>query len=120
LTDLGLLLAEMRPVLHEEPYGFDLLDPDAPLPADVFALIHEEEGMTLIAPFPDGEWARISLAVHSSLSAVGLSAAIAQALADRALPANIVAGVHHDHILVPWERRHEALQALTNLSEQHN
>jgi len=119
LTDLGRLLAEMQPVLHDEPYGFELLDPDAPLPEEVFALIREEEGMTLIAPFPDGEWARISLTVHSSLSAVGLSAAILRALADHALPANIVAGFHHDHILVPWERRHEALQALTILSEQY-
>jgi hypothetical protein len=119
LTGLGLLLAEMRPVLHEEPYGFELLDPDAPLPDEVFALIREEEGMTLIAPFPDGEWARISLTVHSSLSAVGLSAAIARAHADQSLPANIVAGFHHDHILVPWERRHEALQTLISLSEHH-
>ena len=109
----------MRPVLHEEPYGFELLDLDAPLPADVFALIHEAEGMTLIAPFPDGTWARISLEVHSSLSAVGLSAAIARALADRGISANIVAGYHHDHILVPWGRRHEALRALETLSEHH-
>ena len=119
MTDLGQLLGEMRPVLHDEPYGFDLLDPDAPLPEDVFALIHEAEGMTLIAPFPDGEWARISLAVHSSLSAVGLSAAIARALADRNLSANIVAGFHHDHIFVPWARRDEALAALEALSEQY-
>jgi uncharacterized protein len=119
LSELGQLLAEMRPVLHDEPYGFEALDPDAPLPADVFALIREEEGMTLIAPFPDGEWARISLTVHSSLSAVGLTAALARALADRDLPANVVAAYHHDHILVPWERRHEALEALTTLSEQH-
>jgi hypothetical protein len=108
----------MRPVLHDEPYAFELLDPDAPLPADVFALIWEPEGMTLIAPFPDGEWARISLTVHSSLSAVGLSAAIARALADRGIPANIVAACHHDHILVPWNRREEALQTLVSLSEQ--
>jgi len=120
LTDLPLLLAEMRPVLHDQPYGFEMLDPDAPLPAEVFALIREEEGMTLIAPFPDGEWARISLAVHSSLSAVGLSAAIAGVLAARDLPANIVAAYNHDHIFVPWARRHEALEALTTLSEQHS
>ena len=119
MTDLGTLLAEMQPVLHDEPYGFEMLDPDAPLPADVFAMIWEAEGMTLIAPFPDGAWARISLSVHSSLSAVGLSAAVARALAERGLPANIVAGYHHDHILVPWERRHEALEALTTLSEHH-
>jgi len=119
MIDLRHLLREMQPVLHEEPYGFDLLDVDAPLPANVFALIHEEEGMTLVAPFPDGEWARISLAVHSSLSAVGLNAAIAQALAERQLPANIVAGFHHDHIFVPWERRNEAIAALNELSEQN-
>jgi hypothetical protein len=119
LTDLGRLLAEMRPVLHDEPYAFELLDPDAPLPANVFALIWEAEGMTLIAPFPDGEWARISLSVHSSLSAAGLSAAIATALADRGLPANIVAAFHHDHLLVPWDRRQEALDVLNALSEQY-
>lgn len=118
ITDLGRLLAEMRPVLHDERYGFELLDPDAPLPANVFALIWEAEGMTLIAPFPDGDWARISLTVHSSLSAVGLSAAVARALADKGLPANIVAAWHHDHILVPWERRNEALETLAILSEQ--
>jgi hypothetical protein len=117
LIDLDRLLAEMRPVLHEEPYGFELLDLDAPLPADVFALIHEAEGMTLIAPFPDGTWARISLEVYSSLSAVGLSAAIARALADRGISANIVAGYHHDHVFVPWDRRHEAIAALAALSE---
>jgi len=119
LTDLGVLLAEMRPVLHDAAYGFERLDPDAPLPADVFAMIWEAEGMTLIAPFPDGAWARISLTVNSSLSAVGLSATVARALADRGLPANIVAGYHHDHILVPWGRRHEALRALETLSEHH-
>jgi len=120
LTDLERLLAEMQPILHDEPYAFEVLDLDAPLPADVFALIHEAEGMTLIAPIPDGRWARISLAVHSSLSAVGLSAAIASTLADRNLPANIVAGYHHDHLFVPWERRQEALAALTALSERYS
>jgi len=120
ITDLGQLLSAMQPLLHDERYGFDTLDPDAPLPAPIFALIQEEEGMTLVAPFPDGEWARITLTIHSSLSAVGLSAAIAGTLADRGIPANIVAGYHHDHIFVPWARRDEALAALEALSEQHS
>jgi len=109
----------MRPNLDDQPYAFELLALDAPLPIGVFALIHEPEGTTLIAPSADGAWARISLSVHSSLSAVGLTAAIASALADRNLPANIVAGYHHDHIFVPWDRRHEAMRALTLLSEHH-
>jgi uncharacterized protein len=119
ITDLAQLLREMRPVLDDQPYAFETLDLDAPLPAGVFALIHEPEGMTLIAPFPDGTWARISLSVHSSLSAVGLTAAISAALADHRIPANIVAGYHHDHVFVPWSRRDEAMLALTNLSEHH-
>ena len=105
--------------MHEERYAFDLLDVDAPLPTNVFALIHEGEGMTLVAPFPDGEWARISLGVLSSLSAVGLSAAITGALAADGMPANIVAGYYHDHIFVPWERRHDAIDALAKLSERN-
>ena len=119
ITGLAQLLREMQPVLDDRPYAIEILDTDAPLPADVFALIHEPEGMTLIAPFPDGTWARISLSVHSSLSAVGLSAAIARTLADQGLPANLVAGYHHDHLFVPWARRQEAMQALTLLSEHH-
>ena len=106
----------MAPVLHDRPYRFGTLDPDADAQADAFALIHEAEGTTVIAPDVDGDWARISLAVHSSLSAVGLSAAIAQALAALDLPANIVAGYHHDHLFVPWTRRHDAVAALAALS----
>ncbi len=108
----------MAPVLDDRPYRFDAYEAGIAPPADTFALIHEAEGSTVIAPAADGDWARISLAVHSSLSAVGLSAAIARALADRALPANIVAGYHHDHLFVPWARRQEALAALAGLSER--
>ena len=120
ITELAHLLRELRPVLHDQRYGFGTIDPGVTPPADVFALVHEAEGLTVIAPEADGEWARISLTVHSSLSAVGLSAAIARALADRALPANIVAGYHHDHIFVPWDRRHEAVATLAALSEHHS
>ena len=120
ITELARLLRELRPVLHSQRFGFGTIDRGAPPPADVFALVHEAEGLTVIAPEADGKWARISLTVHSSLSAVGLSAAIARALADRALPANIVAGYHHDHVFVPWDRRHEAVATLAALSEHHS
>jgi hypothetical protein len=109
----------MQPILDDQPYAFETLDLDAPVPTGAFALVHEPEGMTLIGPDPGGAWARISLTVHSSLSAVGLTAAVAGALADRGLPANTVAGYHHDHVFVPWDRRHEAMQALSLLSEHH-
>ncbi|MBB5685606.1 ACT domain-containing protein [Sphingobium boeckii] len=113
-TDLVTLIAAMRPVLHAARYRFET---GHAAPPDAFAIIHEDEATTIIAPAPDGNWARISLSVHSSLSAVGLSAAIAKALADRGISANIVAGYYHDHIFVQWDKRHEAMSALHILSE---
>ena len=64
-----------------------------------------------------GEWARISLTVHSDLAAVGLTAAIAAALTSRGISANVVAGFYHDHVFVPWDRRGDAMAALRELSD---
>jgi hypothetical protein len=113
-TNLALLLKEMRPILHADRYAFTVSDR---APPDAFAIVREDEGLTVIAPAQSGNWARISLSVASSLSAVGLSAAMAKALADRDISCNIVAGYHHDHLFVPWPRRHDAMAALTALSE---
>jgi hypothetical protein len=54
--------------------------------------------------------------VHSSLQAVGLTAAVATALAERGIACNVVAGFHHDHLFVPHERGAEAMDALAELS----
>lgn len=118
LTELAALLREMRPVLHDTPYDFRVAAAGAPPPADAFALIREPEGLTILTEDAGGDWARISLSVHSSLSAVGLTAAFAQALADDGISCNTVAGFHHDHLFVPWHRRHDAMAALNRLSER--
>ena len=83
---------------------------------DAFALIREEEGITAIRASSEGGWARISLEVHSSLMAVGLTAALSSALADAGVSANIVAALRHDHIFVPWDRREEAMHCLQSLA----
>ena len=70
--------------------------------------------MTLVRPGQG--WARITLGVQSSLAAVGLTARVATVLAERGIAANVIAGCHHDHVFVPWDRRDEALQALRGLS----
>ena len=85
------------------------------LPDDGFALIREAEGITLVRP---GEgWARITLDIHSSLDAVGLTARVSAALAERGISANIIAALNHDHVFVPWDRRDEALAALRGLAQ---
>ena len=102
------------PVLDAAQYGFEPASGVAALPDDAFALIRESEGLTLIRPGKG--WARITLSIHSSLAAVGLSARVSAALAARGIAANLVAAVHHDHVFVPWERRAEALATLQGLA----
>lgn len=117
-TDLKVLLASMEPVLFAEPYGFAVWQ--GALPEGVFATVAEAEGMTVVAELAvlgGGErWARISLTVHSDLAAVGLTAAFAGALGREGISCNVIAGVHHDHLFVPWDRREDAMAALRGLS----
>lgn len=127
-VDLAMLLRSMEPVLDAEPYGYGVLPSGASVPdgLDAFALIVEPEGLTMIAKADalarvgiahQGDWARISLTVHSDLAAVGLTAAIATELTRHAISANVVAGYYHDHIFVQWQRRAAAMVALTALTE---
>ena len=125
-TDLAALLAGLEPVLDDRPYGFVTLPPSSPLPAGLmpFGLVREAEGLTVIATIGElaaadvaveGHWARITMMVHSALEAVGMTAAMATALARVGISANVIAAYHHDHLFVPWERRHEALAVLAAL-----
>jgi hypothetical protein len=112
--DLAGMLAGMAPVLDARRWAFALVDEAAP--DEAFAIIREDEGTTAILADPSGDFARIILMVHSALDGVGLTAAVAAALAERGIACNVVAGFHHDHLFVPWERRDEALAALAALS----
>ena len=113
--DLGKLLAGLDPILSTERYVFEETD-RAVLDADIFALVREEEGLTAIRVSPSGGWARISIGVYSSLDAVGLTAALSNALAAAGISGNVVAGLNHDHIFVPWDQRNAALRALDDLA----
>ena len=121
--DLAVLLRHMEPVLDVAPYGYGQLAVGSEVPrgVDPFAVIVEAEGVTVVATTlalaragiaHQGQWARISLSVHSDLAAVGLTAAIAAALAKHGISANVVAGYFHDHVFVQWERRVGAMEAL--------
>jgi uncharacterized protein len=114
VSDLAGMLSGMAPVLDARAWQFVLVEGDPP--ADAFALIREAEGTTAIVPGEDGAFARITLQVHSALEGVGLTAAFATALAASGIACNVVAGFHHDHLFVPWERRAEALAVLRELA----
>jgi hypothetical protein len=109
--ELSRILDALDPKLYPERYSFSATS-DPTLKDGEFAIVRDEEGLSAIGPDPSGEWARISLRVHSSLDAVGLTAEIATRLAELGISANVVAALRHDHIFVPWDRRDEALEAL--------
>jgi len=100
-------------------------DRDASLVARAAAMVEESEGVTLVLPVdvaraagltPAFEAAWLTLAVHSSLDAVGLTAAVSGALAAAGIPCNVIAGTYHDHLLVPAEVADQAQAVLSELS----
>ena len=85
------------------------------------AMVQEAEGMTLVVQKAladqfqlayDGVFRCLTLKVHSSLQAVGLTAAVSRQLAQRGISANVLAGYYHDHIFVPAQQADTALSAL--------
>ncbi|HET9812226.1 MAG TPA: ACT domain-containing protein [Sphingomicrobium sp.] len=113
--DLAAILAALEPKLADARYTFAAADGDSLADGD-FALIREDEGLTVIRSDSSGELARISLGAHSSLDAVGLTAILTARLAEAGIAANVVAGLRHDHLFVPWDRREEALALLEALA----
>ena len=115
--DLSRLLQGLRPRLYPDRYAFAAVV-ESSLGHGQFALVRENEGLTSIHPDSQGEWARISLEIHSSLEAVGLTGVMASRLADLGISVNIIAALHHDHLFVPWDRREEALECLQSLQRE--
>ena len=60
----------------------------------------------------------ITLGVHSSLEAVGLTAAVAGKLASHGIAANVIAAYFHDHIFVQSELADRAIGILSEYSTQ--
>jgi hypothetical protein len=128
LTDLKQLLQQMEPELGEDEYVFATF-PGARY-GDLAALaplasIQEKEGLGLVIERTVAERAqihagtvcrRISLNVHSSLEAVGLTAVVAGELAKYGISANVIAGYYHDHVYVPAHHADKAIRLLNELS----
>jgi uncharacterized protein len=64
----------------------------------------------------DGQFCRITLRVHSSLDAVGLTAIVSKKLTEASISANVIAAFYHDHVFVQSHRANEALALLRKLA----
>lgn len=85
----------------------------------------ETEGLTLVIPRAKADQHQLSyqsvfrgitLRVHSSLEAVGLTAAFTTKLSQHGISANVIAGYFHDHIFVRSDHADIAMAALSELA----
>ncbi|MEM7642748.1 MAG: ACT domain-containing protein [Pseudomonadota bacterium] len=118
VTDRAAMIAGMSPELIPGDWAF-VTDPRPK--AEVPATIREAEGLSAIVSVSDAPanappMRQITLRVHSSLEGGGLTAAVAQALAEADIACNMVAGHHHDHAFVPARHDERAMQVLRALS----
>ena len=123
-TDLEKMLLSLEPRLLDGDYVFCTVkdaEADALVRLQPLASYREDEGLSLLllqqqadteAFEYHGVFRGITLSVHSSLDAVGLTAAVSTRLAAAGIPANMIAGHYHDHVFVPVDKAELALQLL--------
>ncbi|MBP6433024.1 MAG: ACT domain-containing protein [Ferruginibacter sp.] len=124
-TNLQKLLQTMQPKHNTGEYVFctieflHLIDN-----TKVVCFFKETEGYTIIIDKAIADekqlsytavFSWITLTVHSSLEAVGLTAAISTALSSNGISCNVVAAYYHDHIFVPVKDAEKAMSVLEAL-----
>jgi hypothetical protein len=123
------MISGMTPELKSGAYVFCAAGDRDWAALEPLAMFREAEGVSLIlerdaaqaAGFSvDGPMALITLNVYSALDGVGLTAAVATALAKVGIACNMVAALNHDHVFVPAERANEAIAILLDLQASAN
>ncbi|WP_257281129.1 ACT domain-containing protein [Endozoicomonas sp. ISHI1] len=127
IVDLERLLESMSPVLVEGEFVFCNVTGQLSeyIYLNPLATFTELEGLTLVLSKSSAEnadisfentYKQITLTVHSSLEAVGLTAIISNKLASKGISANVIAAYFHDHVFVQSEKAQAALAALHEIS----
>ncbi len=135
INKLSELLKKMNPVLNKGKY-FIASMPESQMMVlagyldYVIAIYREKEGLTVVFSEETknemkelseaeiaGPFALITLNVHSDLLAVGFLAKMTAALAKEKISVNAFSAYYHDHLLVPYERKKDAMAALKKLTK---
>lgn len=124
--DLETLLKTMKPKHIAGDYVFCVINSIESIDLNVIVMLFKEEEATTI--ILKKEWADslnleyssvmawITLTVHSSLEAVGLTAAFSNALSTNGISCNVVAANYHDHIFVSKKDSQAAMAILNEFS----
>lgn len=128
VRDLQDLRRQMTPSIADGVFVYcSFGDFRLPQGLDPICTFREAEGLTAIVTKAQAEAADvpyvfpcrlITLAVHSSLEAVGFLACVTDRLARAGIACNAVAAFHHDHLFVPEARAQETIDILCRLSAE--
>ena len=128
VRNTAAMIAGMDPALAEGEYVFcTTSDPSLAQAcfSKAIATFQEREGTSFVLPVDTAaslgfdhsvQMRCITLNVYSALDGVGLTAAVASALAGAEISCNMVAAFHHDHVFIPSARAVDALAILRGLS----
>lgn len=124
--NLDIILKNLNPILNEGRYVYCFVNSIDHIPfTKILFLFKESEGITVVLKKEDADGlsleysyvaAWITFKVHSSLEAVGMTAAFSTALGKENISCNVVAAYFHDHIFIDEKDAEKAMNVLSSFN----